>query len=285
MKTALKPRWIAALVLALAIATVFVLLSQWQFSASRSEAPPPPSQTETVRPLTESFQPGTPMAASEADQMVSFSGRFRPQDQVLVQDRLHEGDNGYWVVTGFAVDGAPQLDGEDVMIPVVRGWIADPADATAAPEGEATVVGRLLPTEAPAAERPVPGQVPTLSVAELINLWDAPSYSGFVTATALTVAGEDLGDGTAGTDLRPVVVGAQPQETPINWMNVFYAVEWVVFAGFAIFLWWRLVADDYRRTLEDEEFAAAEARYQAGQDAGDEQDGASTNAPRNEVSP
>jgi hypothetical protein len=28
-------------------------------------------------------------------------------------------------------------------------------------------------------------------------------------------------------------------------------VEWVVFAGFALFIWWRLVKDDYRRDLED----------------------------------
>lgn len=285
LKTALKPRWIAALVLALAVATVFVLLSQWQFSASKSDAPPPTSQTETVRPLTESFKPGVPMLATEADQMVTFEGRFDPSHQVLVHDRLNEGDKGYWVVTGFTVADAPKLDGEAVMIPVVRGWVADPADATAAPEGEATVVGRLLPSEAPEAEHPVPGQVPTLSVAQLINLWDMPSYSAFVTATDLTVGGEDLGDGTAGTQMRGVVVGAQPQETPVNWMNVFYAVEWVVFAGFAIFLWWRLVADDYRRTLEEQEFAAAEARYRAGLDVGGTQDGAPNGAPRNEVSP
>ena len=28
-------------------------------------------------------------------------------------------------------------------------------------------------------------------------------------------------------------------------------MEWVVFAGFALFIWWRLVKDDYRRDLED----------------------------------
>jgi hypothetical protein len=27
----------------------------------------------------------------------------------------------------------------------------------------------------------------------------------------------------------------------------------VVFAGFALYVWWRMVADDYRRTLEDDE--------------------------------
>ncbi|MFD1212628.1 SURF1 family protein [Arthrobacter sp. GCM10027362] len=257
LKTALKPRWIAALVFALALSWVFVLLSQWQFSASRSEAPPPPAATETVRPLTEVFTPGVPMTAATADQMVSFTGSFVPGKQVLVRNRLHDGDKGYWVVAAFAVDGVKNQTGEQVMIPVVRGWVAAPGDAEPAPAGRAAVVGRLLPTEAPQPERPVPGQVPTLSVAELVNLWDMPGYSGFVAGIRLGLDGAAPDTGTAGTKLVPVQVGPQPQETPVNWLNIFYAVEWIVFAGFAVFLWWRLVADDYRRQQEALEDAAA----------------------------
>jgi hypothetical protein len=37
----------------------------------------------------------------------------------------------------------------------------------------------------------------------------------------------------------------------LNWLNVFYAVEWVVFAGFAIFLWYRLLRDEWMREVED----------------------------------
>jgi hypothetical protein len=29
----------------------------------------------------------------------------------------------------------------------------------------------------------------------------------------------------------------------INWLTLFYAAEWVLFAGFAIFLWGRTVKD------------------------------------------
>ena len=47
----------------------------------------------------------------------------------------------------------------------------------------ATVVGRLLPTEAPLPGARPAGQVAALSVAELINRWDVPSYSGFVVGT------------------------------------------------------------------------------------------------------
>lgn len=260
LKTALKPRWIAALVLALALSTVFVLLSQWQFSTSQSEPPPPPGETEAVKPLTDVFEPGIPMTAATADQMVTFDGSFVPGGQVLVRNRLQDGEEGLWVVDPFTVDGVEQF-GEDVVIPVVRGWVEEPADAVPAPEGEATVVGRLLPTEAPLPGSLPAGQVASLSAAELINRWNAPGYAGFVVGTGFTVAGTDLGTATEGTSMQPVVVGPQPQEAPVNWMNVFYAVEWVVFAGFAIFLWWRLVADDYRRDLEAAEDAAEAARH------------------------
>ena len=52
----------------------------------------------------------------------------------------------------------------------------------------------------------------------------------------------------------------QPEETQIIWLNVFYAVEWMLFAGFALFLWWRFVRDDHVRDEHerrlDEEWAA-----------------------------
>ena len=61
------------------------------------------------------------------------------------------------------------------------------------------------------------------------------------------------GEAADAGDMRVVDVQAQPQETSVNWMNIFYAIEWVVFAGFSVFLWWRLVADAHRRSLEDDD--------------------------------
>ena len=245
LKTALQLRWIAALLLALAISTVFVLLSQWQFSTAESELPPSTDRTETVRPLTEIFTPGVELYGTTADQMVSMTGSFRTDDTVLIDNRLYDGDKGYWVVTAFTVDGAPN----DAVIPVVRGWVAEPGDAVPAPEGEASVVGRLLPPEAPIPEPIEDGILPSLASAELINVWDTPGYSAFVTADEITVNGEAADAG----NMQVVDVQAQPQETSVNWMNIFYAIEWVVFAGFSVFLWWRLVADAHRRSLEEDD--------------------------------
>lgn len=255
------------LILAMTIAAVFVLLSQWQFDSSRETAPPAPSTTENVRPLADVLQPMSPLYATVADQMVSLDGEFLPGTRILVQNRLLEGEEGLWVVQGFAVDGTEDpASGEIFVIPVVLGWVpaADDAAAVAEQQGAARVVGRLLPPEAPEVQRPVEGQVPTLATAELSNLWDRSSYAAFVVASDVAVDGAGI---PFAADMEPVLVGPQPQETPINWLNIFYAIEWVVFAGFAFFLWWRLVADDHRRTLEDEadaaEAAAAERAVRA----------------------
>jgi cytochrome oxidase assembly protein ShyY1 len=268
LKTALKPRWIMTLILVMALAAVFVLLSQWQFSSSRQAEPSEPQSTETVRPLTGVLAPGVPLSASAADQMVSADGVFLPGTRLLVPDRLQAGREGLWLISAFAVEGAPApraddadpdgadsgstADGPSVVIPVVHGWVPDAAAAERVAEldGAAALTGRLLPSEGPEAVDPVVGQVAALATAELTNVWDRPSYSAFVVSSTITVDGAQV---PAEEPLEPVTVAPQPQDRPVNWLNIFYAIEWFVFAGFAFFLWWRLVADDYRRGLEDDE--------------------------------
>ncbi|MDT0196844.1 SURF1 family protein [Arthrobacter sp. AB6] len=255
-KTALKPRWIAGFVFAIAISGVFVLLSQWQFGRStRPEIPANPA-TEQVQPLTDTLRPGEFFHGTDADQMVSAEGSYDPAKQLLVPGRLHDGKPGYWVVTAFAVSGAPALSGvaasPQTWIPVARGWVADRADAPPPPSGILELTGRLLPSEAPVpGTAPQPGEATAVSVAELINYWEVSSYPGFVAATAEIAGGEDVSPAAVPGALLPLNIGPQPPAQQINWLNLFYSLEWVVFAGFALFIWWRLVKDDYHRDLED----------------------------------
>lgn len=255
-KTALKPRWIAGFIFAIALSGVFVLLSQWQFGRSTQPEVPVNPATEQVQPLTSTLQPGEFFHGSVADQMVTAQGTYSADKQVLVPGRLHDGKSGYWVVSAFAVNGAPTLTGAaatpQTWIPVARGWVADPRDAAAPPSGPVELTGRLLPSEAPVAGKaPKPGEASAVSVAELINYWDVSSYPGFVSATAEVVGGQDVSAAAVPGYLLPLDIGPQPPAQHINWLNLFYSIEWVVFAGFALFIWWRLVKDDYHRDLEE----------------------------------
>ncbi|WP_324615156.1 SURF1 family protein [Nesterenkonia sedimenti] len=241
MATARQPKWIAMLLLALVIATVFVALSAWQFDASRSEHTYDHDTEEAVE-LTEVYEPVRPIGLDVADRIVNLRGEFVEDTQVMIADRLQDGEDGYWAVAAFRVAGSP--DGQ--VIPVVRGWSENYDDAGPPPQGQLELQGRLLPTEAPGPgprELPV-GVLPTLSVAELINLWGEDSYSGFV----VDFSEEAIG---ASSTLEPVWVGPQPEDSEINWQNLFYAIEWIVFAAFAFYMWWRLVKDDHIRQQEE----------------------------------
>lgn len=263
LRTALKPVWLLSLLLALVVATVFVLLSRWQFQAAETNAPPPRSQTENAVPLTSHLRPGEPLTAAAADQVVTARGEFLPGTDVLVGPRLSEGREGWWTVTAFRVADAPGAQ----TIPVVRGWSAAADVVDPAPAGEVTVAGRLLPPDGPLPRSDDAGDTAgrpayaTLSPGQLVNVWDVPSYAAYVAAFAVTdAAGAEVGARAAQGGLEPVWVAPQPEEAQVIWLNVFYGVEWVLFAGFALFLWWRFVRDDHQRELReaelDEEWAA-----------------------------
>ncbi len=213
---------------AIAISGVFVLLSQWQFGRSTQAEAPVSTTTEDTRQLTSVLQPGGFFPGSVADQIVSATGSYDPQKQVLVPGRLNDGAKGYWIVSAFAVKDAPVLKGAgatpQTWIPVARGWVADPADAVAPPSGTIELTGRLLPSESPLPHTdPGPGRASAVSVAELINDWNVSSYPGFVAARTELSGGTDVGASATSSAVKPLLIGPQPPAQQVNWLNLFYS--------------------------------------------------------------
>ena len=248
----LRPRWVLALLAALGIAAGFALLGQWQLDRAVQQAVVQERPTEEVRPLDDVAQPDGPTEQAATGQRVEVTGTFVPGDTVIVEGRLNDGVAGYWPVAHLEVtDAAPG------GLPIALGWSADLETARAAADrfdasagGEVTLVGRFLPSEAPMVpdEDADPFSMQTVAVAQLINRWadydDRPVYFAYVTAA----------EPAAGLE---AIASPPPEESvELNWLNVFYAVEWAVFAGFAIFLWYRLVRDAVER---DRDAAAEEA--------------------------
>ncbi|MCB1280285.1 MAG: SURF1 family protein [Salinibacterium sp.] len=235
LRIARRPRWIAALVLALAVAAGFALLSQWQLSRSVSTGTVVERPTETTLPLSEVATPQQPLMATADGQRVSVSGHFVPGDNLVLSDRYNGGAPGYWVVAHFATGGAG--------VAVALGWTPSKDEAQRAAAafdgGEATVSGRLVADEGPQTGDFQSGALDTMSIAALVNVWaevDAGGvYNGYII------------DNTPVAGLEKIDSPIPSQEVELNWLNLFYAAEWVIFAGFAIFLWWRLVRDVWER--------------------------------------
>lgn len=261
LRMMLRPRWVLALLAALAVAAGFAVLAQWQVGRAVEEATVVERPTERVRPLAEVAQPDGPTEQAATGQRVSVRGTLVPGDTVLVQGRLNDGAAGWWVVAHLEVsDAAPG------GLPVALGWTSDEqaardalaeVDADARGGGEVEVTGRFLPSEAPVApgDGEDPNAMTTVAVAHLINVWadydDRPVYFGYVTAA----------DPFGG--LEAISSPPPEQQAELNWLNVFYAIEWVVFAGFAVFVWFRLVKDAVQREREEAELQAEHAAASA----------------------
>jgi surfeit locus 1 family protein len=258
-----RPRWIAALVLALGIAAAFAVLGQWQLDRAISSGEVVERSTETVQPLTETVTPDGPPTQLAEGQLVETTGSFVAGDEQIISGRHNGGESGYWVVSHFVTT-------EGASIAVARGWTADAEQAAEVRErlaGEMSIAaltplsGRFLSSEAPEVpdEDADPHTMTTVSTAALINLWadwdDQSVYQGYIVDSVAP-------DGLAVIDSPEPVV-----EVPLNWLNIFYALEWALFAGFAVFLWYRLVRDAWERETEEAEIAEAAAAAAGADDA------------------
>ncbi len=248
-----RPRWIGALVLALVLAAVFAGLGQWQLERAVSSGQVDDRPTETVQPLSSVASPQQPVLAVEAAQRVSTRGTFEPEDYGIVADRLNDGDAGYWVIGHLAVDelGTPALA-------VALGWAADRDAAIAsrdalaaeprASEPEA-IDGRYVDPDAPDVDDAESSDgdsfdLTTMSPAALVNMWTALTDSTDVYGGYVIVS-------TAPDGLDVIDAPEPDRSVELNWLNIFYAAEWVIFAGFAVFLWYRLARDAWEREKDE----------------------------------
>ncbi len=265
-----RPRWIAALVLALAVAAGFAALGQWQLGRAIQSGHVVERPTETVKPLNDVATVNEPPTTAGDGQLVRTRGAFAPRDYGLLVGRLNNGVSGFWVIGRFT-PVEPDANGRTAQLAVARGWAPTAQSAKRAiarlkrqPPATITLDGRLLPSEAP--EPPKEGGDPfamkDMSVAALVNLWhgigDSDVYSSYLVEHGRPPAG-----------LQAIFSPAPVEQATINWLNIFYAAEWAVFAGFAIFLWYRVVRDAWEKQRED-----AEAAYGAALAAWSETTGA-----------
>lgn len=233
--------------LALALAGVFAALGQWQLERSVAAGLVTEVDTETVVPLDELAEPQTPVTGEQAARLVSVAGRYVAEDAEVLPGRVHEGRSGAWLVGHLVTD-------DGVTLAVALGWAPD-ADAAraAAPEGSAEVelTGRYLPSESPTESDPIRG-TRALAVPELINIWPEvdTAYAGYLVVSE------------APAGLSTIDAPPPSPVTGVNWLNLFYAVEWALFAGFALYLWYRVVRD-----VVEAEAERAGAAAGAGNDA------------------
>ncbi|MFD9596571.1 SURF1 family protein [Kitasatospora sp. NPDC059973] len=247
----LTPRWLSGTALAVAAVAVCVWLGSWQLGrfedkvSLHQEISKAVDDAGTAAPLGELLGPDRPQVTTDTvGRAVTVSGTFDQEHQLLVPNRVLDGKQGYYVLTPLRTD-----DGR--IVAVVRGWApGTPAEGAAAtalpPAGEVTVAGRLQAGESSGSGGAVAGGLPagqlgTINKASLVNKL---SYDGWY-------------DGWVSSDTVPAGLTPVPTVQPQGgdglslraFQNLGYTLEWFVFGGFVVFMWFRLV----RREAEAEQ--------------------------------
>ncbi|MFE7482207.1 SURF1 family protein [Streptomyces sp. NPDC057552] len=269
----LTPRWWGINLFVVLAIPFCVFMGTWQLgrfedrvqSHEQATKQPDPS-TRAAEPLDELL----PVDKVTSGRPAIATGTYA--DQFLVPGRELDDRQGFYVLNLLRTDSGKAL-------PVVRGWLPGTAGSVpvpAAPEGEVTVTGDLQASEnvnsnGVNSRGGLPeGQLGMISAATLVNLVDYDVYDAWVTLPE-TEAG-----GTGGA-MKPVPAAA-PQGSGLDlkaFQNLGYTGEWFVFAGFVLFMWFRLVrreaetARDVALGLVAEDAGAESADAEsAGADAG-----------------
>lgn len=242
----LTPRWWGIHVFVLLAIPVCIFMGSWQLGRFEDRVQSHEAAEKAPDPATQKAEPLAGLLP--VDQRTSgrpAEARGRYAEQFLVPDREVDGKSGSYVLTLLRTDGGKAL-------PVVRGWIPQGAKAPAAPAGEVDVTGVLQASENAGsdgvhAQGGLPqGQVGMISAAALVNLVPYQVYDAWV-----TLPGADAG-------MTPVPASA-PQNSGLDlkaFQNLGYTGEWFVFAGFVVFMWFRLVRRE-AEALEDAELGLA----------------------------
>jgi cytochrome oxidase assembly protein ShyY1 len=231
-----RPTSLLLLVLAVVMAVGFSLLGQWQLARAFENGAVVETESEDPLPLETEVVPQAQTPSDAIGQLFTTSGSWVPEDFSVLDGRLNDGERGSWVVGHFLTTGGDSLA-------VGMGWTSDPAmarstaaalerDASALP---ATIEGRYQQSDQPVVdEKESADNAPSeLAVPALVNEWTGagPVYAGYLT----------LHDAPAG--LTTIFSPAPEREVQLNFLNLFYTIEWALFALIALYIWYRHMRD------------------------------------------
>ncbi|MDM7831951.1 SURF1 family protein [Cellulomonas edaphi] len=233
-RAAVRPRMVALLLLLLGAAFVCGRLGVWQLDraqirgAGAQERHVAEQLAADPVPILDVLRPQTPFEGADVARKVSVEGTYDASGQLVVPDRAHDGRTGYLVLT--------PLRAREGVLPVVRGWVAQPDDADVPPAGPVSVEGFLQASEGSGAEI-ADGRTEAISSAQLVGQWGGPIWTGYLVLSSSDPAQSD--------EVALLGLPTKPGEG-LNLQNLAYAAQWWIFGTFAVLLWLRLVRDEAR---------------------------------------
>lgn len=242
----LTPRWIAVHVVLLLAITFCVAAGWWQYGVFQDSKERHDDRDRPPVPISELLQPAEDLGDA-VDRSAVARGSYLTQHQQLVPGRIREGVLGWFVV-------APLETRDGTIVPVVRGWVDDPAAADTPRATSMTVTGHLLPPEVPEHATVRSDQVldddelayiSPESIEAATGLSPSTSVHGYLLATAEDPPANDA----ARVDVDEVA----PIRNVNPWQNFSYWAQWWLFAAAGVAFWVSAVRAGIRSRRTDDD--------------------------------
>jgi len=224
LSTLRRPRWLAAALVVTALAGLFIRLGLWQLDRLDERRAENKLGAERLgADPVDLFTVLTDIAPSDLEyRRVTVTGRFTPEEEVLIRSQTYRGSAGFHVVTPIDTGAGAVL--------VNRGWVPltedrVPVTQAAPPAGEVTIEGWVHVTQT----RPPLGPEEPPGYLEILNRVDIDRIQQQVTVELTPVYVVALGERGHGL-LEPVEPPDFSEEGP----HLAYAIQWFSFAAIGL---------------------------------------------------
>jgi cytochrome oxidase assembly protein ShyY1 len=230
---ALRPWWIVSHLVVLAIVVAFVNLGMWQLRRLDEVRDRNAHLAERIAadpaPIEDLVPAGDDSGSRAEDHRVTATGRYRPDEAVLIRGRSLDDRPGSWVVVPLELP-----DGR--VVAVNRGWIRNdgrftevPEEYRAVPEGDVAIEGLLHATQergALGASDPADGVLRSMARVDLDRLDQQVDGDLLPVWVQLTAAERGAPD--------PSPELLDPPITNDEGPHLSYAIQWGIFTVIAL---------------------------------------------------
>ena len=228
LRLLLTPRWLARSLLGVVLLVACVGLGVWQWDRAQATLESEHAALEGPVPVVDLAPTEGDLPGESVGRPVFATGHYA-DPPLYVSNRALDGRKGFWVLSPLDL-----ADGSQVA--VLRGWLPEIAKVAT---GDVTVNGVMQPYENfYSGSTAKNGVIVSMTRDEIVAAWGENVRAGIIN---LSNQKPDL----AGDPL-PVPSTVQPGGVGFPLQNFFYALQWLIFAGFVVFFWWRWIGIDLR---------------------------------------
>jgi cytochrome oxidase assembly protein ShyY1 len=216
------PASILAVLALIGVCVLFFFLGKWQWDRTQDILEAERAATFAAVSVAEIQQP---MNSQDFGRSVSAVGKYIEQDQVRIGSRFSpDSISGDWIVSAFELSSGQR-------VAVVRGWVPE-GSSFSTPESLVTLEGVLHPSESfYDFGGDQSGEVIVIDSQQLSDFWNSALLDGFI-----VIQSQIPLDSGAPLFVPPTISTA---DVAFPLQNFFYAIQWWVFALFAVAIYIR----------------------------------------------